>query len=89
MDWQTHKQQLLKKPGFRNALKETELEFHIAEAMIAARTKRGISQKQLADRLNTTQSVVSRVENAKTTPSLSFLKRLAVALDVTLKVELV
>jgi len=79
MDWKTHKKQLLKKPEFKKALKDSEIEFQIARSVIEARLKKGLTQKQLAKRLDTKQSVISRLENIKTTPSISFLKRLAVA----------
>jgi len=87
MDWKTHKKLLLKDPKVRKALKETELEYQIARALIRARIEKGLTQAQLAKKLNTKQSVISRVENAKTTPSLSFLKNLAKVLDTTLHVE--
>ena len=87
MDWKTHRAELLKDPEVRKALKETELEYQIARALIKARLDRGYTQTQLAKKLNTKQSVVSRVENAKTTPSISFLKRLARVLNVSLQVQ--
>lgn len=87
MDWKTHRAQLMKDPEFMKALKETELEYQIARAIIKARIEKGLSQKDLAEKLNTKQSVISRVENAKTTPSLSFLKRLAEVLNVSLQVQ--
>ncbi|MBI4036832.1 helix-turn-helix transcriptional regulator [Candidatus Daviesbacteria bacterium] len=87
MDWKTHREHLLKDPAVCQALKESELEFQIAKAIIDARIKHGLSQKELAKKLHTQQSVISRVENAKTTPSLSFLKRLARALDTSLQVH--
>lgn len=87
MDWKTHRAELLKDPEVQKALKKNELEFQIAKAIIDARINKGLSQKDLAEKLHTKQSVISRVENAKTTPSLSFLKRLAEALNVSLKVE--
>lgn len=87
MNWKTHKKQLLKDPEFRKALKETELEFQITKAVIEARINQGLSQKDLAEKMHTKQSVISRVENAKTTPSLSFLKRLAEALSFSLQVK--
>jgi transcriptional regulator with XRE-family HTH domain len=46
-----------------------------------------MTQKQLAEKMQTGQSAISRVERAMTTPSLSFLKRLAKALDMTLQVQ--
>ena len=88
MDWKTHKRQLLRDPEVRRALKESGLEFQIAKSIIEARIKRGLTQKELARRLNTKQSVISRVETAKTTPSLSFLKRLAEVLDTSLRVQI-
>ncbi|OGD90740.1 hypothetical protein A3D07_03475 [Candidatus Curtissbacteria bacterium RIFCSPHIGHO2_02_FULL_42_15] len=87
MDWKTHRAQLLKDPQVRKALKESELEYQIARAIIKARIEKGLTQGQLADRLKTKQSVISRVENAKTTPSLSLLKKLASALGVNLSVQ--
>lgn len=87
MDWKTHRAELLKDPEVRIALKESELEFQIAKAIIEARINKGLSQKDLAEKLHTKQSVISRVENAKTTPSLSFLKRLAEVLNVSLQVQ--
>lgn len=87
MDWKTHRAELLKDPEVQKALKESELEFQIAKAIIEARIKYGLSQKDLAEKLHTKQSVISRVENAKTTPSLSFLKRLAEVLNVSLQVQ--
>lgn len=87
MDWQTHRKQLLKDPKVKKALKETELEFQIARSIIKARIDQGLSQTQLARKLKTKQSVISRVENARTVPSLSFLKRLAKVLGASLQVQ--
>lgn len=87
MDWRTHKAELLKDPKVKEVLKESELEFQIAKSIIDARIKRGLSQKDLADKLNTKQSVISRFENAKTTPSLTFPKRLARALNLSINVQ--
>jgi len=88
MNWKTHKKQLLRDPKVRQVLKDGELEFQIAKSIIEARIKKGITQKELARRLKTQQSVISRVETVKTTPSLSFLKRVATTLDIPLKVQL-
>ena len=87
MDWTTHKKQLLQNPEFQKALTDTKLEYQIARALVEARVKRGITQEQLAKRLKTKQSVISRAENAKQLPSLSFLKRLADILDMELRVS--
>lgn len=86
-DWEKHKQKLLKNPEFKKLYEESRLEFEIARAVIRARIEKGLTQKQLAAKLHTGQTVISRVERANTTPSLSFLKRLAAALNTTLQVQ--
>lgn len=88
MDWTTHKKELLKDPDVVKALKETELEYQIARALIRARIEQNLTQKQLAEKLNTKQSVISRLERATSLPSLSFLKRLANALNIPLTIQL-
>ena len=87
MDFETHKKLLMKNPKFRRAYEESQVEYEIARAIIRARIEKGLTQKQLAEKLNTKQSVISRVESANTTPSLSFLKRLAQALNTSLQVQ--
>lgn len=87
VDWEDFSKDLLKQPGFKEALKETEIEFQIARAIIEARIKRGMTQEDLATKLHTKQSVISRVENAKTVPSVSFLKRIADVLNTPLIIQ--
>jgi len=86
-NWDTYKQKLLKDPEFKKLYEEFQPEFEIAKSIIRARIEQKITQKELARKMNTTQSVISRVEQAKTSPSLSFLKRLAAALNTTLQVQ--
>lgn len=86
-DWENTKKKLLKNPKFRKLYEESRLEYEIARTIIRARIEKGLTQKQLADKLHTKQSVISRVEGANTTPSISFLKRLATALNTTLQVQ--
>lgn len=62
MDWDTYEKKLLQNPKVREALKETEVEYQIARALIEARIKKGLTQEQLAAALKTKQSVISRVE---------------------------
>ena len=87
MTWEEFEKKLFKQPGFKEAAEETRLEYEIARALIKARLDKGLTQKQLASKLKTRQSVISRVENAKTVPSLSLLKRLAEVLNLSLQVQ--
>lgn len=87
MNWEEYEQILFKRPGFKEVLEETQLEYEIARALIRARVEKGLTQAQLAKKMNTKQSVISRVENGRTTPSLSFLKRLSKVLNASLQVR--
>ncbi len=87
LDWDDYEKELLAKPGFKETLKETRLEYEIARALIKARIEKGLTQVEIAKRMHTKQSVISRVENARTMPSLAFLKRLALVLDTSLSVQ--
>ena len=55
----------------------------IASAIRALRRRTGLSQRQLATRMQVPRTYVSKIENEKATPTLSSLERLARALDVT------
>jgi len=53
------------------------------------REKRGLSQRELAERLGTTQSAVARLEAGNVSPSLPTLDKIAEALGVELVVSFV
>ena len=55
----------------------------IAYAIRTLRQKNGLSQRQLALRMQVPRTYVSKIENEKATPTLSSLERLARALEVT------
>ena len=54
-----------------------DLRLDIALMVDEWRIKKGITQKQLAQRMKTKQSAIARVENGNYLPSLSFLERMA------------
>ncbi len=76
-------------PEFALAYKDLEPERQIARQLVMLRTKRNVSQTALAEAIDTKQSSISRLENLASSPSLSFLKRIAEALDADLKIEFV
>ena len=80
------KADLMKDQAFRREYEKLETEFAIVRAIVEARAKKNISQEELAKRMGTGQAVISRLESANASPSLSLIKRLAEALN--LKVEL-
>ncbi len=63
-------------------------EFKIGHMLRTARTKSGITQDELARRLRTTKSAISRIENHAEDIRLSTLKKVAEALGKELKVAI-
>ena len=77
----------LKDSSFKAEYDALEAEFAIIQAMITARQKTGMTQKQLAERTGIHQSDISKLERGNGNPSLRTLIRLAEGLGMKLKVE--
>ena len=78
---------LEKDPKFIEAYEELTPELDIARQTIRLRVKLGMTQSELAEKIGTRQSNISRLENAVGHPSLSLLKRVAKALGANLSVR--
>lgn len=77
----------LKDPEFKKAWEESELEYQISRALIAKRIKSKLSQKDLAIKANTTQAVISRLENMNANPSIGLIQKIATALNLKFKIQ--
>lgn len=76
--------------GFAEAYDALALEYALAEQMLRARARAGLTQDAVAERMGTTKSAVSRLESTgKHAPSLATLKRYAEAVGCELQVKLV
>ena len=79
-----------KRRGFREAYDALEAEYALAHEMLSARTRAGLTQEAVADRMGTTKSAVSRLEAAgKHAPSVASLKKYAAAVGCKLKIEFI
>ena len=76
-----------KNPGYRKAYAALEDEFTLAEAMIKARARAGLTQAQLARKMRTTRAVVARLESGRVKPSTRTLERLAAATGTKLRIS--
>lgn len=81
-DWEAPK---IKDPEFIAATEELEPGYQVARLRIL----RGITQAQLAELVGTHQPSIARLENGSSSPSLSFLNKIAAALHAKLEVKLV
>ena len=74
-------------PDYRAAYEKLGPEFEFAHSLIEARTRAGITQSELAKRMNTTQSVVARLESGRAHPSTKTLERIAQATGTQLRIS--
>ena len=68
-------------PEFREAFDRFRPFEEIARIVITRRAKLGLTQQELAERMGTTKSVISRIESGQHRTSIDTLRRIAEALD--------
>lgn len=78
----------LKNPKFKKEWEDSETEYQLACKLIEARLKKVMSQRDLAQKVGTSQAAISRIESMNGNPSLSFLKRISAALGSKLQITL-
>ena len=88
-NFDSYLQKQLKDPAFAKRFRQAGAAWDIALQLAALRKKAGLSQKELARRVKTTQQQISRLE----TPSyeghsLSMLRRVASVLHAQVRVEI-
>ncbi len=76
-----------KDPAYRQAYDALEEEFALAAVIAEARGKAGLTQEEVAKRMNTTQSNIARLEAGRTTPSTRMLEKFADAVGARLKIS--
>lgn len=85
LTYNEYRADLLKDPEIRAAYEALEPAYQVA----CRRIERGITQAELAERVGTKQSGISRLESGAQDPSIALLRRIAEALDCRLEVRLV
>ncbi len=91
MKKKTYKQlrkELLKDKKIKQLYDRLGPEFTVIEMIIKKRIEKGLSQKELARKIGTKQSAISRLESGTYNPSISFLQKVSEALDAKLKISL-
>lgn len=83
------KARLLQDAEVRDEYEAQASEFALAQELIAARTRAGLSQAEVAQRMGTSQSTIARLEGGRTLPSLRTLERYARATGCKALVRLV
>ncbi|PKA44030.1 transcriptional regulator [Rhizobium sullae] len=76
----------MKDDEYRKEYEALEEEFALAHAMIEARAKAGLTQEELAQRMDTSQSAIARLESGRMKPSARTLERFARATGTHLRI---
>lgn len=77
----------LRDPEYRQEYEALDDEFALASAMIEARTRAGLTQEELAEKMETSQSAIARIESGRSIPSGNTLKRFARATGTRLRIK--
>lgn len=85
-DW---KKECMRNPEFKKAYEARMPEFALRRAMLDARLKKGMTQKQIAERAGTTQSAIARFEAGGANPTLDLMTRISEALGMRLEIRLI
>ncbi len=83
------KKRWMKDPAFHKEYDALESEFAVARQLIEARTRAGLTQQELADRMGTTQPVIARLESGRQKPTTKTLERFAKATGSKVEIRLV
>jgi DNA-binding XRE family transcriptional regulator len=79
-----------KRRGFKSAYQALAVEYAVANEMLAARARAGLTQEVVASRMGTSKSTVSRLESAgRHAPTLASLKKYAKAVGCKVEIRLV
>ena len=77
-----------KDPEYIREYDALEEEYALAAQIIGARARAGLSQAELAERMNTSQSAIARLEGGRSRPSTRTLRKLAEATGSRLRIVL-
>lgn len=82
------KEEMLRDEGFRIEYEKLRPRYEAVSQIIKARKEQNITQAELAKRVGTQKSNISRLESGNYNPSLDFLSKVAESLGKSLKVEI-
>ena len=88
-DLQKLTEELMQDSEFRKEYEALQPEMDITRAILDARIRAGLTQKELSEKSGISQADICRLEKGTRNPSISLLKRLAEAMGSTLRIEFV
>lgn len=87
-NWKDLREELLEDKEVKKEYDKFKLYYELIGQLIEARTKKGMSQRELAEKIGTKQSAIARLESGNANPSIAFLEKVASAMGRTLSVQI-
>lgn len=87
MDHNEVKKTLMQNPDVKKEYNDLDVMYEIKKQIIRYRIENNLSQKELAEKIGTKQSAISRLENDDYNPSIEFLDKVANALGKKLEIR--
>ncbi len=88
-DHEAFLEKALKRKDFGTAYKQLAEEYALVKELLAARSRAGLTQEEVARSMGTTKSAVSRLESVgRHSPSVATLKRYAKAVGCEIEIRL-
>ncbi|OGH39147.1 MAG: transcriptional regulator [Candidatus Levybacteria bacterium RIFCSPLOWO2_01_FULL_38_21] len=86
--WEDLEKELLSDPETRKEFNKLAPRYAVISEFIKARLKKGMTQKDVADKIGTKQSAVARLEAGNSNPTIGFLEKIASVLGTRLTIHL-
>lgn len=87
-DFSMIKEELMKDQEFKEEYENLKPRYELISEVIKARRELNLTQEELASRIGTQKSNISRLESGNYNPSLDFLSKLAKGLGKEIHIEL-
>jgi len=85
-NYRRFKAKLLKNKEIKKFYKKLKPEFELVRILIRKRLDKGLTQKELARKIGTKQSAISRLESGRYNPTIQLLHKIAQALNTDLRI---
>ncbi len=86
--WEDLEKELLSDPATKKEFDKLTPRYAVISTIIEARLKKGMTQKEVADKIGTKQSAIARLEGGDTNPTIGFLEKIASVLGARLTIQL-
>jgi ribosome-binding protein aMBF1 (putative translation factor) len=85
-NWDDLEKELLSDPEVKKEYDRLAPRYAVISEIIRARIEKGLTQKELAEKLGTKQSAIARLEAGNTNPSFGLLEKIAKVMGTKLSI---